>query len=181
MTYPLISDNIGVQACYEFLRGNGESHKMSEMLAFRQPPRAQTDREFFEGFGTLEKQFRGDEQIRDRVIKIAINNGYKPNANDVYLSSLANYPGDPEAFVPATGGRGHIKSVCEKRGWECDGTVKTKYQEPREEPKSNPMAKDIMAKKIKESHKRSPSSKKMDQGELRHNIVKNHGFTKDRK
>jgi len=130
MTIPLVSDDVRIQAFYEHLRGNGESHRMSEMLAFQQAPRAMTDAVFFEGFGTLDKQFAGDEKVRDQVIKRAMASGYKPNNNDVYLSALARYPGDPEAFVPATGGRGHVKKVCEKRGWECDGAVQTTFAGP---------------------------------------------------
>lgn len=178
MTLPLISDNVGVQAFYEHLRGKGESHRMSEMLAFQQPPRAMTDAVFFEGFGTLDKQFAGDERVRDQVIKRAMAGGYKPNNNDVYLSALARYPGDPEAFVPATGGRGHIKAVCEKRGWECDGAVKTKRKEPEKDPRSVPLAKDLVNRKVAEAIKKNPDLKRKDQGELRHDIIKKHGGKK---
>ena len=151
--YPIVSHNPKLQAYYEWLRRNGNSHNLADMLAFRQAPRANTDREFFEGMGTLDTQFSGDEAMRDRLIAKAKSKGYKPNPNDVYLSSLARYPGDPEAFVPATGGRGHIKAVCEKRGWECDGSVKTKYREPEEAPKKKRLAEKIIKRKMLEIKK----------------------------
>ena len=174
MTLPLVSDNISVQAFYEYLRGKGESHNMAEMLAFQQAPRAMTDAVFFEGFGTIEKQFAGDEKVRDQLIKRARAAGYNPNPNDVYLSAIARYPGDPEAFVPATGGRGHIKKVLTERGWESDGAVKTKARQPEEAPKSVPLAKDIVNRKVGQAHRDNPETKRMDQGELRHNIIKKH-------
>lgn len=175
MPYPFVSSNDTIQAHYEWLRAKGESHNISEMLAFGSPPRARTDREFFEGMGTLEKQFEGDDRARDHCVKTAMAHGYKPNANDVYLSSLARFPGDPEAFVSPSGGRGQIQDTCEKRGWECHGTVNTKYREPEEAPKANPMGKDILERKVKEAHQANPETREMDQGELRHNIIEKHG------
>jgi len=174
VTYPRISSNIEVQTYYEWLRGKGESHNMSEMLAFGQPPRARTDREFFEGIGTLEKQFSYDGKMHEGVVKLAMKHGYKPNNNDVYLSSLARFVGDPEAFVSPTGGRGQIQETCERRGWECHGTVNTKYREPEEAPKKKSMGKDILDRKVREAHKANPDTVRMDQGELRHDIVKKH-------
>lgn len=174
MTTPLISDNIAVQAFYEHLRGEGESHNIAEMLAFQQAPRGMTDAVFFEGYGTIDKQFAGDEKVRDQIIKRAKASGYKVNQNDVYLSALARYPGDPEAFVPATGGRGHIKEVCERRGTACEGAVTTKYREPEEAPKRTPLAKEIVDRKLAEAKRRNPDLKNKDQGELRHNIIEKH-------
>lgn len=178
MKIPLVSSNVGTQAFYEHLRGKGESHKMSEMLAFQQAPRAMTDAVFFEGFGTIDKQFAGDEKVRDQIIKRSMAAGYKPGNNDVYLSALARYPGDPEAFVPATGGRGHIKAVCEKRGWESDGAVQTKRREPESDPTSTRLAKDLVNQKVAEAVKKNPDLKRKDQGELRHDIINKHGGKK---
>ena len=175
MGHPLVSQDPNLQAFYEWLRGKGNSHKMAEMLAFREAPRTNTDREFFEGMGTLSKQFPGEEKMLDQVVAVAKSKGYKPNANDVYLSALAKYPGDPKAFVPATGGRGHIQKVCEDRGWECDGTVKTKYREPEEAPKKRKLAEPIIKRKMLDAHARRPETKEMDQGELRQQMIDKHG------
>ena len=174
MSYPFVSSDRVIQAHYEWLRNKGESHKISEMLAFGQPPRARTDREFFEGMGTLDKQFDYDGKMHEGVVKLAMKNGYKPNNNDVYLSSLARFPGDPEAFISPSGGRGQIQDTCERRGWECHGTVNTKHRQPEEAPKAKPLGEDIVRRAMAEEHTKNPDTKRMDQGELRHNIIKKH-------
>ena len=175
MSYPTVSGNDVIQACYVWLRKKGNSHKLAEMLAYQQAPRANTDREFFEGMGTLDKQFAGEEHMRDKIVAKAMSKGYKPNANDVYLSSLARYPGDPEAFVSPSGGRGQIQKTCERRGWECDGSVKTKYREPEEAPKKKQLAESIIKRKMLDAHARRPETKEMDQGELRQQMIDKHG------
>jgi hypothetical protein len=174
MAYPLVSSNPETQAYYEWLRKKGNSHKLADMLAFGKAPKARTDREFFAGIGTLEKQFDHDGKMHEGVVKLAMKHGYKPNNNDVYLSSLARFVGDPEAFVSPSGGRGQIQDTCEKRGWECHGTVNTKYREPEEAPKKKAMGNDILARKVMEAHKANPDTKRMDQGELRHDIIEKH-------
>ena len=174
MTYQAVSDNMVIPAAYEWLRNKGESHRMAEMLAFQEAPRANTDREFFEGIGTLDKQFDYDGKMHEGVVKLAMKHGYKPNNNDVYLSSLARFPGDPEAFISPSGGRGQIKDTCERRGWECHGTVKTKRREPEEAPKKKSLGEDIVRRTMAEEHAKNPDTKRMDQGELRHNIIKKH-------
>ena len=74
-----------------------------------------TDREYFRGQGTLLDQFTGEEHILEAHIKQAKKDGYTPGINDVYNPMIANKPGDGKAFVPPTGGRGHIKRVCQER------------------------------------------------------------------
>ena len=69
MSYPTVSRHEGIQSDYEWLRNNGNSHTMAEMMAFRQGPRSMTDREFFEGQGTLAKQFDGDERALDKLVE----------------------------------------------------------------------------------------------------------------
>ena len=68
MTHQVVSDNIHIQAAYEWLRNKGETHRMAEMLAFQEAPRANTDREFFEGLGTLDKQFDYDGKMHEGVV-----------------------------------------------------------------------------------------------------------------
>lgn len=131
----IVSDNPLTQAFYEEMRSRGESHNMAELLALRQFPGTMTDREFFEGQGTLADQFKGDEAMLNTIIERARSKGYNPNPNDVYVSALANDVGDPLAFVPPTGGRGHIQKVCEKRGTSCHGAVEVKGRQPENDPR----------------------------------------------
>lgn len=57
------------------------------------------------------------------------------------MSSLAAFPGDPEALIDS---RGDAKRVLEKRGWGAEGMVKTKAREATTpEPDGKP-AEDIV-------------------------------------
>lgn len=115
----------------------GESVMLAEMLALQQAPRGMTDDVFFEGIGTLDKQFRGGDgpSQLNALVTESKKRGYKPNYNDYYCSGLASFPGDPDAFVPRTGGRAHVKRVLEKKGWaSIDGAVTVKGREPESDP-----------------------------------------------
>jgi hypothetical protein len=126
MKYPVISDDSEVQAFYVEARRLGESHRIAEIVALRKVPASKTDVELFRGRGTLADQFKGQEDTLSEMVTKATQNGRTPQYTDLYEPSIANYPGDPEAFIPASGGRGHIKAVCEKNGWDCDGMVKVR-------------------------------------------------------
>ena len=115
----------------------GESVMLAEMLALRQAPRGMTEDIFFEGIGTLDNQFKGAEGAAqlDRITSEAQKHGYRPGYNDYYCGQLASFPGDPDAFVPRTGGRSHVKKVLEKKGWSSvDGAVIVKGKEPDQDP-----------------------------------------------
>lgn len=138
---PLDVLNAGSAAVEIYIKAieNGESPRLAEMLALRSPPRCMTDSVYFSDTGTLQKQFAGDESELNRLTAIAMANGYRPNQNDHYNSSIARFPGDPEAFVPATGGRGHIQRVLEQRGWSCEGAVNVKGRQPESDPHETPV------------------------------------------
>lgn len=114
----------------------GESVMLAEMLALQQAPRGMTDDVFFSGVGTLDQQFKGDEGKAQLglLVNEAKKRGHKPNYNDYYVSGLASFPGDPDAFVPRTGGRAHVKNVLEKKGWASEGAVNVKGREPESDP-----------------------------------------------
>lgn len=139
MNVPLEVRQRGVRAVeiYEGCISRGESHMLAEMLAMQQAPRGMTDDVFFSGIGTLDNQFRGQEgnaQLNHLVAE-SQKRGHNPNYNDYYCSSIASYPGDPEAFVPRTGGRAHVKKVLENKGWgTIDGAVTVKGREPESDP-----------------------------------------------
>jgi len=136
--YPIVSDNPAIQAQYIAFRRAGQSHGMASIFATRRAPGAKTDREFFSGMGTLADQFRGEEYVLEKMVKIAESHGRKPHYTDVYQPGIANFPGDPEAFVPASGGRGHVQRVCEKRGLDCVGIVNVKSPVREPEPPKKP-------------------------------------------
>ena len=124
--FPVISDDPDAQAHYEACRRAGTGHRMAEMLALRKPPGGTSpDRTLLVGRGTLAEQFEGSEQL-NKVTSIARKHGYTPRYTDTYEPSLAAYPGDPAGFVPSSDPAGHIRKVCKRRNWSCDGAVKIK-------------------------------------------------------
>tara|TARA_R110000824_G_scaffold6882_3_gene31606 strand:- start:12200 stop:12658 length:459 start_codon:yes stop_codon:yes gene_type:complete len=150
---------------------------MAEMMAFREGPRSMTDREFFEGQGTLAKQFEGDERALDKLVEHARAKGYTPNYNDVYVGGLAKYPGDPEAFISPSGGRGQIQQLCEKRGWECSGAVNVKHRQPETDPreKREKLGKDLTLRKMQQEIKKNPDKSRMNMRDLRDDVTDKHG------
>ena len=108
--------------------------RLRDMLKSRSAPRCLTDVEFFGDVGTLSKQYEGEEGYLNQIVSNAKSHGYSPNPHDFYMGNLARFPGDPEAFIPPTGGRGHLKKVLQKRGLPCSGAVEVAGREPIEDP-----------------------------------------------
>lgn len=157
MSYDVISTDPAVQAHYELCRSKGTSHNLAMIFATRRAPGSLSDREFFAGRGTLSDQFRGDERTLDLLVAEAKNKGYSPSPNDVYVSALANDFGDPLAFVPAAGGRGHVKKVCEMRGHGCEGLVSVKPSGMIDPPQNGPrLAEDIVADGVAAEIRKNP-------------------------
>ncbi len=126
--WPIVSQDAETQGFYESMRAAGESHSIAEMLAFRQCPMSNTDREFMEGRGGCYDQFKGQQEVGDYYAGIAKDAGISVGGR-VYLSGLAAFPGDPRAWVD---GRGDVKRLCEERGWNCEGSVNVKGR-PRQD------------------------------------------------
>jgi hypothetical protein len=120
-TLPTVSRDPSVQQHYERCRAEGTSHSLALMFALAQPPMSNTDREFLEGHCNG-SQFGGSPAMGDAYKSIATSAGVDVTGK-VYLSGLAEYPGDPRAWVS---GRGDVAKVCEERGWNCQGSVNVK-------------------------------------------------------
>lgn len=155
----------------------GQSHSIAEMCALRSPPRCMTDSVFFSDQGTLQKQFGKRERELNYITKKAIESGYKPNCNDVYNPALAKFPGDPKAFIPATGGRGHVQAVCNERGWSCDGAVKVSGRAPETDPHTpkHKLHPSIVQRRYKQMVKQDPGVVHRDKGEVCAEIIAKHG------
>src|SRR5262249_30874220 len=117
-TYP------GVLSLYRECRGNGMGHRAAVMHALGEPPMTNTDREFLHGHCNG-NQFEKKEHIGDYYKSVADAHGVDVKGA-VYLSGLAEFPGDPKAWVR---GRGDVQKVCEERGWNCNGMVEVKGQQ----------------------------------------------------
>lgn len=168
-------------ALYVSIRRKGEDHKWAVMLASQQGPALNTDATFFEGMPRLYEQI-GSQRRLNKMLAVAAKHGFKPNPTDVYQPGLARFQGDPEAFVPATGGRSYIRKLCEKRGWACEGAVKVKAAEPLSDPLApencKPLGEDIIRDRAAEMVRKNPDLKRKSRRELREAVLEKHGPSK---
>lgn len=99
------------------------------MFATGKTPTLRTDSTFMEGQWS---QFSENPRLGNAYKRVAKKHGVDVKGK-VYLSQLANFPGDPRAWVSS---RGEVQKLCEERGWGCSGAVNVKAQsldvEPRE-------------------------------------------------
>jgi hypothetical protein len=170
MSYPIISSDPTRQSFYVQMRKEGTSHNFAEMCALQQAPRCTTDVELFRGVGTLEKQIKHPVTLK-RLIAAAKAKGYTPGPNDFYCDGLADDFGDPKAFIPPTGGRGHIKKVCEERDVDCHGLVKVKRQFKSAPKPDVPLAENIIRAEL-EVLREKPEHARTPLPELRESIIK---------
>jgi len=97
--------------------------RLQDALESRSFPGLNTDTTFLANRGTLDSQFE-DKNLLKATVQDSMKHGYKPKPTDVYLSGLARFRGDPEAYVGAGGdAKAHIKKICEKRGIGCRGSI----------------------------------------------------------
>lgn len=168
--------NTTYQQIYEMAMSNGCGHALADMLASRRAPQAQTDREFFLNQGKLGEQVKDKVRLR-HYIRQAKKHGYNPSPNDVYMTQLARFPGDPEAFVSPSGGRNQVKRTLEKRGWGSEGLVNVKPAQytPAMDAPDIPLGEDIVRDVACEMVKKDPSLRKKKKAELREMVIDKHG------
>ena len=100
--------------------------------------------------------------------------GYNPNPNDTYISTLARFPGDPLAFVPAGSPKSHIKKVCETTDRACEGDVTV--NRPRKEPaKTVRLGEDLVQEEAEQLIMRNPEEALKPKEQLRNEILDKHG------
>jgi len=148
--------------------------RMAEMFALQQAPRLMTDSVFMEGSGRL-----GDvmsESHLEEVLAGAKKHGFRPNPNDMYMPTLARFPGDPEAFVSHAGGRYYVKKLLEKRGAGGEGVVKVKSREPSEAPKrKHRLAPDIVNRTVALMRQEKPELREVPIAKLKAQVIETHG------
>lgn len=114
------------------------------------------------------KQFAGQEHIGDAYRRTAETAGVSTTGKK-YISGLAAFPGDPEAWVD---GRGDATRLLEKRGWGSEGTVNVKPRQSAEEPKPGPdVAPDLVEKYATEIAMRDPNPHLVDMANLKEQVV----------
>ena len=139
-----------------------------------------TDAAFLEGH-VNGNQFENEPIIGDAYKAEATAKGVDITGK-VYLSQLATYPGDPEAWVS---GRGDVQRVCEQRGWGCKGSVEVKAQELAAPPPAAPRmapalvnAKvfEILQGKIDAGEMTVEQAQKVDVDDLGNQVIERHGI-----
>lgn len=135
---PTISDDPAVQARYVEMRRNGESHNMAEMLATRSFPGFSTDDTFMRGWKTGE-QFADNPALGNYYRQVAESQGCSTQGK-AYISGLAEYPGDPRAWV---GGKSDVLAVARERNLNVEGLVSHRGYTPDPTPDVD-VAQDIL-------------------------------------
>ncbi len=138
------------------------------MLQSGQTPFLMTDSVFLEG------RCNGN-QFEKRP---AHGDAYKKKANaagvsttgKVYLSGLAEEPGDPRAWVS---GRGDVRRLLEERGWNSQGAVNhtTERSEP---PPAMDIAPDLVTELAEKAVEQDPGLAEKDSQEVRETIKARH-------
>lgn len=143
--YPVVNQDALIQARYIASRLDGSSHKWADMVAHRQPPGCKTDREFLRGH-CCGNQFEKTPHVGNYYRSIADRAGVDITGK-VYMGTLAEYPGDPRAWIS---GRGDAQRLCEERGWGCEGAVNVKMRERENPPEEVAVADDIVAERVEQ-------------------------------
>jgi len=142
------------------------------------PVGVQTDATFLAGVGTLLDQCGGDKREVRRLVHAARQQGYNPNMHDYYLPSIAESTGDPAAFVPASGGRGHVRRVAEQKQITVRGAVE--YEAPPRPPMpKKKLADRVVRRLVKRAVKQDPGLKDKPKAALCEQIVDRHAHQND--
>ncbi|SFH96782.1 hypothetical protein [Planctomicrobium piriforme] len=168
-----------VLALYMVSRRKRSSHTFAAMAAMQQSARVNTNDTFWSGRKHF-SQVYGETYANDIKKKLAAQ-GVNMMAGE-YMPEIARYRGDPEAYVPFSGARDHIRKVCEKRGWACEGAVNVKGREPEKDPHAPEngvaLAEDLVVKKAGEIITKNPELKRKTKGEIRQMVTEKHGRQK---
>lgn len=117
-SWPGVSHDTRIQNRYVELRMNGQSHNMAEVLATRSFPGTRTDREF--QLGRCNGNQFEDTPARGNWYRQAAESRGVSTTGKFYHDGLAQYPGDPLAWVSD---RSDVLRVARERGLRLSGMV----------------------------------------------------------
>jgi hypothetical protein len=138
------------------MRIDGQSHRMAVMLATRSFPGVRTDATFNEG-RCNGNQFEAHPALGDQYRRIADASGVSTTGK-WYCSGLADYPGDPTAWVSD---RGDVLRVARLKGYKVSGAVE--YDPgPRDPMPDVPIADDILQDAIEGALEDDPGQRRED-------------------
>ncbi len=171
--YPVVSDKPLIQAAYIRYRREGSSHSIAEICAFKTPPGTKnTDRAFFEGkYGgqDLEQLPAGmQKRARERYRKMT---GRDIPQGSVYISQLADGPGDPKAYFDSVH---DIKKRCIETGAACEalGIAGAEVMAPKPKVKYAPR---LLQRRLK-SAMANPENQGKKPRELAEAIIDKHSY-----
>src|SRR5262245_2939301 len=141
---PIVSDDPHIQQHYIKCRLEGTSHMLAEMFAFEQAPRGKGDKTWLAQVDPSGEQFGKNQEDGDFYAAEALARGDNISGA-VYMSGLARYPGDPEAWVHNLG---EYRQRVEDRGWGCEGAVNVKMRNDVEPAPSIGIAPDIVDEEV---------------------------------
>lgn len=148
------------------MRRTGVGHKLAEMFALQSPPAAMTDSVFMAG-NINGGQFAGQPDVGDLYRKTAEASGVNPKGK-TYISGLAEYPGDPRAWVS---GRGDVSRLLSERGWGAEGAVNMPTTRIVDTGPYQ-VAEDIIEKSVRAELEKLPAEERrhVDVGQLREEV-----------
>lgn len=153
---PVVSSSRSVQAHYIAMRLDGTAHGLAEMLALGAPPMANTDREFLEGHCNG-NQFEKTPELGNYYAKVASRHGQNVKGK-IYLSGLAEFPGDPRAWVSD---RNEVTKVLAERGWGAEGAVNRPVSKVAQ-PMNKAVADDIVEDAVDDLLEANPDARRED-------------------
>jgi hypothetical protein len=143
-----------------------KSSRLSDMLSEQRAPHGVSDCTFMKDTANG-KQFQGQEQAGNHYREVAESLGASVTGKK-YIAGLANFPGDPEAWVDS---RGDAQRLLEKRGWGSEGTINVKARESAEPPKAGPeVAEDLLDKYTNQIADAQPMPHLVDRADLREQV-----------
>jgi len=168
--WPVIYDDPGAQQRYEDSRDAGSSHRFAAMCAERRGPSViGTDSAFMSGLENG-RQFEEMPELGDEYKRRAEAICPGCTHGKVYKSGLAEFPGDPEAWIS---GRSDVLRVAKERNYTVRGMVEHEGHEPP--PKKSPALSDRVANGlIRDAIAENPSLAVKPKEELREMVVERH-------
>lgn len=122
-SFAKVSENKTIQARYEAMRAAGESHNISDMLAHNAFCGVKSDAIFNEGRFSGDSGKIGQEQL---WLKKQAEDAGVSTTGKFYLKGLANFPGDPTAWVDS---RSDVLRVAREKNMTVHGYVEHKGYE----------------------------------------------------
>lgn len=140
--------------------------KLRDMFSEGRAPHGVSDCTFMKGTANG-SQFEKQAHIGDAYKRTTESLGGSTKGKK-YVSGLAAFPGDPEAWVDS---RGDVQRILEKRGWGSEGTINVKPRESINPPKSGPnVAEELVTKYATEIAMRDPHPERVDMTDLKDQV-----------